>query len=394
MRFDKDKFFANFKKEYLKFIDIHYKNDSISSIKKMIKTEIKKLQIKNNVKQIKERNVDYWLIRGWCLEEALLKIKEINKNRKPLKNNSQLSIGYWTSRGYDIEFAKNKISNIQKSRIKKSVKTRKENPNYIPLVSPFTKEYWIKKGISNNEEILLKINSQRKNNILYWLNKGFEKDESIKKVSEYQSKISKGVRRGPDCLPTQLDYWIKKGYNKEEAKIKLSERQKTFTLEKCVEKYGLEKGTEIYNKRQKDWIKKLFNEDTCLATGRSMLCDEFIDELILLISDSGITNNFLYGKNEKFIYDHYAKKANRYDLTYNKKIIEFNGDFWHANPSIFESNEIHKIKKIKCSEIWNQDARKLNLAKNYGYDILVIWDSNYINDKEGTLKKCKDFLGL
>ena len=35
-----------------------------------------------------------------------------------------------------------------------------------------------------------------------------------------------------------IEFWLAKGYNEEEAKQLISESQKTFSLEKCIEKYG------------------------------------------------------------------------------------------------------------------------------------------------------------
>ena len=79
----------------------------------------------------------------------------------------------------------------------------------------------------NTDEIWKNLNIIYKNNPV-WIKM---MDEVIKKSSE--NRLSE----------TQLDYWIeKKGYNEEEAKIKLSERQSTFSLEKCISKYGEEEG--------------------------------------------------------------------------------------------------------------------------------------------------------
>lgn len=48
---------------------------------------------------------------------------------------------------------------------------------------------------------------------------------------------------------------VKKGFTEEEAKQKVSERQATFTLEKCISKYGEEKGRKRWIERQNKWIK-------------------------------------------------------------------------------------------------------------------------------------------
>lgn len=52
---------------------------------------------------------------------------------------------------------------------------------------------------------------------------------------------------------TTLDYWIKKGFSEVEAKQIISKRQSTFSLEKCIEKFGKEEGLKIWNKRQEKW---------------------------------------------------------------------------------------------------------------------------------------------
>lgn len=44
-------------------------------------------------------------------------------------------------------------------------------------------------------------------------------------------------------------------------------------------------------------------------------------------------------------------KASRPDYLLNTKIIEFNGDFWHANPVIYSENDVlqHWNSKIAVS---------------------------------------------
>lgn len=52
---------------------------------------------------------------------------------------------------------------------------------------------------------------------------------------------------------TRKEYWIKKGYTEEESKKLISERQRTFSLEICVEKYGKKEGTAKWKQRQINW---------------------------------------------------------------------------------------------------------------------------------------------
>ena len=71
MKLKNDKFFKNFNNNYLLFINNFYQDNPITHIKNEIKKQIKQLQIRNNVKQIKERNINYWLIRGWSYEDGI-----------------------------------------------------------------------------------------------------------------------------------------------------------------------------------------------------------------------------------------------------------------------------------------------------------------------------------
>jgi len=403
MKLNNDKFFKDFNNEYLISIYNLYNSQSILFIKKLLKNEFKILQNKNNLKRLTIRNIDYWIIRGWSLEETQIKIENIKNNWKaPDIKSNMLNIDYWLSKGYNEIEAKKEISIIQKNRSIKGIEKRNKNINYKSRLSPFKKEYWIKKGIIDNDEIKFKINSQRKLNVEYWLNKGFNKEESIIKVSDYQKENNtKNIEKWKNKKDTyeykkqrnvNIEYYLDKGFSIFDSKNMLKERQSTFTLEKCIIKHGLKKGTEIYNNRQKEWSKKMFNENTCMATGRSMIADKFIEEIIKNINNKTITSQFLYGDNEKFIYDNLEKKGKKYDLCYNKKIIEFYGDFWHSNPKIFEANDIHKIKKIKCSEIWQSDKRKIESAEEHVYEVLIIWESEYINNQYEIIKKCKKFL--
>lgn len=77
------------------------------------------------------------------------------------------------------------------------------------------------------------------------------KQESLKKVA-YNNSLANGCYR-----PSNKEFWIAKGYTEAEAKILVSKSQSTFSLEKCIEKYGEIEGLERWKKRQEKWIKTL-----------------------------------------------------------------------------------------------------------------------------------------
>jgi G:T-mismatch repair DNA endonuclease (very short patch repair protein) len=83
------------------------------------------------------------------------------------------------------------------------------------------------------------------------------------------------------------------------------------------------------------------------------------------------------------------------DFVCGNKAIEFNGDFWHANPAKFKPTDLirkHKTQIFTAQEIWHKDAIKTTAIIDAGYELLVVWENDYRKDPIGTVQRCKDFL--
>lgn len=96
-------------------------------------------------------------------------------------------------------------------------------------------------------------------------------------------------------------------------------------------------------------------------------------------------------KNLKNYYDDNNKYFCFYvDFMYNNKIIEFYGDYFHANPNLYKSDKIigSKYKYYSAEEIWKRDFDRINLIKEKGFDILIIWEYDYKKNKEEIINKC------
>lgn len=60
-----------------------------------------------------------------------------------------------------------------------------------------------------------------------------------------------------------------------------------------------------------------------------------------------------------------------------KHVIEFNVDYWHANPLKYKSDfEVGRSRKT-TKEIREADARKIQLAESHGYEVKIVWESEY-----------------
>lgn len=72
------------------------------------------------------------------------------------------------------------------------------------------------------------------------------------------------------------------------------------------------------------------------------------------------------------------------------KWIEFNGDYWHRNP---KNAALFSSDSIKAAEIWVKDKDRIKaVSKVLGTKPLIIWESDYRSDPEGTVSRCLDFI--
>lgn len=188
--------------------------------------------------------------------------------------------------------------------------------------------------------------------------------------------------------------------------IRYCERQKfTTTLEYFVEQYGEELGelrwnqfcTARGNSNNIEFIKQKYNishtdAEILLANRRSTNASyvsnsekQFIRSVIDIIGNdvySCLTTQFC-------IWDTVVNKAAFYDLTSTAKmkIIEYNGDYWHANPLKYSADYVIKQSGLSASEIWENDRAKKESAERRGFSVFTVWESEYLNDRVGTLKK-------
>ena len=52
----------------------------------------------------------------------------------------------------------------------------------------------------------------------------------------------------------------------------------------------------------------------------------------------------------------------------------------------------HPYLKMTASEKWEFDNNRINKLKNAGYDVKVVWEMDYKNNKELIIEDCRRFL--
>lgn len=226
--------------------------------------------------------------------------------------------------------------------------------------------------------------------------KKFAKYEGIENIEEHISSFVKDSIKDR-ISDTNIQYYLDRGYDENTSKEMLSERQRTFTLEKCIEKYGEVEGLNKWNERNQRWQKSLLDNGN-IKCGYSKISQELFYELLNNYNYENMKNVYFATKNKEyyislkntgfFIYDFV-------DLN-NMKVIEYNGDQYHANPLIYKENDYphpyYKENGPSALETWQRDEKKINIAKERGFDVLVIWDSEYRKNKNKTIEKCLNFL--
>lgn len=213
-------------------------------------------------------------------------------------------------------------------------------------------------------------------------------NDKIKFCVNTKSLLNRNLKRKKECKKCSLKKQKGDGnpfYNKkhtEESKNKISNNRKNKATGKknaMYKKIWREKvGKNLKQKwdggQMEEVRKKMSNiMKTRIANGelKSYNRSKAEDEIILLLK-----NKYLVKPNhiiESKIFDIYIPELNL--------LIEYNGDYWHSNPKIYDENYFNKKKNKTAKEIWLYDKNKLDLSKKYGYNCEVIWESDYKKNK-------------
>ena len=73
-----------------------------------------------------------------------------------------------------------------------------------------------------------------------------------------------------------------------------------------------------------------------------------------------------------------------------KIVIEFNGDYWHANPKKYKPTDI--LRGALVEDIWKKDMIKQQFIESLGYDYYIVWESDCIKDTSSIMSKLYDII--
>ncbi len=217
--------------------------------------------------------------------------------------------------------------------------------------SPFSKKYWVSRGMTENDAII-KIKQMKPIYVEYWINKGYSVDDAKLQIELHLMNTKRAFvikygdvegnkkwaetkeKQGKYNSKRSIDYWLIRGFDLIEANNKLKEYQQTFSLQKCIDKYGEVEGRKKWQNRQIKWqntLQNLNNIDDINKRKDSSSIIYFktkykenwpIEYLIRYKNESFrelLTNIFNFCKNKKDIVTYFVINV-KYDI---KKINQF-----------------------------------------------------------------------
>jgi very-short-patch-repair endonuclease len=226
---------------------------------------------------------------------------------------------------------------------------------------------------------------------------GLTQEEKELKVKELKAKMVEKKKQN-NTNPLSISYYTSKGYTEAEAKELIRERQTTFSLEKCIEKYGEEAGKEIFENRQSKWqstlnskpedeIKRINAAKMMNGKGYSKISQDLFNQIYDKIKDDFKEIYFaeVNGKELSTRYNEFMafnpKTRKKYFLDFyikdNNKIIEFDGDYWHGEKRGNQQRDINREDDLKSLGFTN---------------ILRIKERDYKKNPSNEINKCLEYI--
>jgi hypothetical protein len=159
-----------------------------------------------------------------------------------------------------------------------------------------------------------------------------------------------------------------------------------------IRTYGIEIGTLRYKQ-------KLENVINAMKRNNFGNQSKWASELCAKLNQSIVDLKY-YGENELwwFVPEEYQAKLKQRvvkpDLYYKGKVIEFQGDIFHGNPKIFAAKDkVHPYnRQITVAELNELDSARLCYMKNKGYQVIEVWENDYKINPIEVIERCISFL--
>lgn len=174
-------------------------------------------------------------------------------------------------------------------------------------------------------------------------------------------------------------------------------KSRSITLENLVSRHGEDIGTQKW---------EAYCERQSYTTSLEYFIEEYGEVEGQIKYDSFIDGRNLKGKSEieaecyNALLQHIPELVFQYkvagvagacDMGYSDIVIEFFGQYWHADPVVYDYDWFHSHKKCTAQEIWDKDAKKISriVATHRHY---TIWERDYRKDMDKTISNVLEWI--
>lgn len=202
-----------------------------------------------------------------------------------------------------------------------------------------------------------------------------KKEAIIQKYGEEKYKEihdSKRTQKGISDYINEFGY--EDGANRFMDDLKELHNKEDLMLYKLISRYGYKNGIDnyIYIKENKRNRKTQASKESLNVFEASI---NFMKENNILFFVGDLEKKeFFIKEDKKYFYDLTIPSLNL--------IFEYNGSHVHANPN-WDPEKLaswkHKYTGKNAIDVINEDNKKIEIAKKYGFDIYVLWDSDDID---------------
>jgi very-short-patch-repair endonuclease/endogenous inhibitor of DNA gyrase (YacG/DUF329 family) len=192
----------------------------------------------------------------------------------------------------------------------------------------------------------------------------------FKKGKSYEEINSAGVARKTGRILYCDRCGINIGYYK---KSGIEGAKHHFCSAQCRELYHWASMTPL---EKSEWLR------TTCRSGNKKTRPEILMEEIL---DTNFPGEWKYTGDGSFFIEGYHP-----DFVCNdgKKIIEVYGGYWHADPKMYSDGDVvHDNKTAK--QIWNDNQKRIDTFKQYGYSTLIFWDREIYKEQDQVIQTIK-----
>lgn len=310
-----------------------------------------------------------------CLEELCPSYKDKNKSRifNSLNDITKIAFGVNDedfNKGKQSLYTRSKENFIKKYGEEEGIKrweTFRSKLAFSNTLEFHTKKYGEEEGIRKYEEYS-KLRSSTKENFIrrYGENDGFKKWNSYIKKQSYSESLEYCIEKFGDD-----------GYSVYKDRCK----NKALTLDRFIKKYGEKDGAIKWHNYRKKYI-----ESFSRRSPYSKKAQSFFDKLKQSINDLDISYYDSSNKERYFVNESGKFASVDFYIPEIDTVIEYYGDFWHANPKIYDSEDkIHTTYLAK--DIWEKDKIRLKIIK--AKHVIIVWELDANDDK---IKELKNFI--